>query len=156
MFHVYYFIVTLVKLNNILMKKVILNFAALIFSCSMLLSCGGKTEASANASAEATSSVNTNASTNATQSEKSEMDDAKSSKNESDNKQIDGLINQYEEGVKRKTSLMNNPPMNPDAAMRDLDAIDAELNGIAGKLNAMTLSEDQKTRYNSAKRKNKN
>lgn len=137
------------------MKKVILNFAALIFSCSMLLSCGGKSEASANASAEATSSVNNNASTNATQSEKSEMDDAKSSKNESDNKQIDGLINQYEEGVKRKTSLMNNPPMNPDAAMRDLDAIDAELNGITGKLNAMTLSEEQKTRFNSAKAKNK-
>ena len=138
------------------MKKVILNFAALFISCSMILSCGNKNEGSANASNEATSTVNTNASTNATQSEKSEMDDAKSSKNESDNKQIDGLINQYEEGVKRKTSLMNNPPMNPDAAMRDLDAIDAELNGIAGKLNAMTLSEDQKTRYNSAKRKNKN
>jgi polygalacturonase len=138
------------------MKKVTLNFAALIFSCSMLQSCGGKEEASANASAEATSSVNTNASTNATQSEESKIDEVKSKNNESDNKKIEGLINQYEDGVKRKASLMNNPPMNPDAAMRDLDAIDAELNGIAGKLNGMTLSNEQKTRFNSAKRKNKN
>jgi len=85
----------------------------------------------------------------------SKIDEVKSINNESDNKKIEGLINQYEDGVKRKTSLINNPPMNPDAAMRDLDAIDAELNGISGKLNEMTLSDEQKTRFNSAKAKNK-
>jgi hypothetical protein len=138
------------------MKKVILNLAALTFLCSIMLSCGSKNEASANASDEATNSAKASASANATQMEESQIDDEKSEKNASDTKKIEELINQYEEGVKRKASLINNPPMNPDAAMRDLDAIDAELNGIAGKLNGMTLSDEQKTRFNTAKRKNKN
>lgn len=120
----------------------------------MMLSCGNKNEGSANASNEVTSTENTNASANATVSEKSDSNE-ETTKNNQSNKEIDLLINQYEDGVNRKSSLINNPPMNPDAAMRDLDAIDAELNGISGKLNAMTLSEEQKTRYNSAKAKNK-
>jgi len=136
------------------MKKVILNFAALFISCSMILSCGNKNEGSANASNEATSTENANASPNASVLEKSESNE-ESTKNNQSNKEIDLLINQYEDGVNRKASLINNPPMNPDAAMRDLDAIDAELNGIMGKLNAMTLSEEQKTRFNSARAKNK-
>ena len=137
------------------MKKVTLNFAALIVSCSIMQSCGSKNQASANASAEATNYEKVEWSDNSTESVESKIDEVKSINNESDNKKIEGLINQYEDGVKRKTSLINNPPMNPDAAMRDLDAIDAELNGISGKLNEMTLSDEQKTRFNSAKAKNK-
>ena len=141
------------------MKKIILNFSALIFTCSILFSCESKNEVSINESDSETTSNKVKESNSTPKTEARKIDDEKSTKNVSDTKQISDsnqinkLINEYENAVKSRVDLLDFPPYDPDAAMRNLEAIDADLSRIASKLNSMPLSEEQKSLYNSAKRK---
>ena len=141
------------------MKKIILNFPALIFTCLILLSCGSKNKESINESDSETTSNKVKESTSAPKIEVPKIDVEKSTKNASDTKQITDsnqiylLLKQYEEAVKSRVDLIDFPPGDPDVAMRNLDAIDSDLRRISSKLNSMTLTEEQKSLYNSAKRK---
>ena len=145
--------------GSITEESAILNFPALIFTCLILLSCGSKNKESINESDSETTSNKVKESTSAPKIEVPKIDVEKSTKNASDTKQITDsnqinlLLKQYEEAVKSRVDLIDFPPGDPDVAMRNLDAIDSDLRRISSKLNSMTLTEEQKSLYNSAKRK---
>lgn len=124
----------------------------ILLTSSLLISCGGKKDEKASSNEDASSSA---------KSEVKEMPktdtltEVKKEEEVVDTKKADALIQAYEQAVESKAMLLNNPPMNPDAAMRSLDNADNSIKTLESQIKSSKLTDDQKARFTKAKAKNK-
>lgn len=150
------------------MKKNIQTFIGLVLLSTITLSCGDKNSESANPKVESTGSANAEAPNTKSTLEPKDNIENQNNKNEevlvedkketatpsaADTKAVDDLIKSYENTVEGLKSLFENPPMNPDAANRQLEGYETELKTIEKKINSSSLSASQKAQFAKAKAK---